>query len=209
MRYWTPKPLTTGVRVGLGIATYLHGPDREHRQALLNATVACLRAQTHSAWSALIVHDGPLDAKSRAFLGSLECPRVSCYASKERLQQFGHPHRQATIRMLAPNCQWLGLTNDDNYYVPTYLEWLVSRGEETKADLVYTDMVHSHKAWKPISTSPKRGHLDLGGFLVRSEMARRVSFDNYGFAGDGDWINRLVSLTKKVQKVQATLFVHN
>lgn len=210
MRFWKPRPVTKAYRVGLGVATYLNGDDAERRWQQLNGLLCSLRAQTYPHWQALIVHDGPVLPASRlAALQKLEGGNVRVQVTPERKAKYGHPHRQATLEALTTDTTWVGLTNDDNYYAPVYLEWLVSAGERVKADLVHCDCVHSHRQWRYFPTAPKRGKLDLGGFLVRSDLAKSVPFTKFDFAGDGDWVNRLAAKAKRIEKVGAVLFVHN
>jgi hypothetical protein len=210
MRYWKTKSIEAPAKVGMGIASYLNGPDRKRRLSQLRCLLASLEAQTHEDWRAIVVHDGPVDDRDTCKdLVDLCRGRTHLLITGERLGQFGHPNRRLAIEGLQ-GCQWIGLTNEDNYYMPVFMEWLVSEGQRRDALLVHADMVHSHKLWQVLSTSPKRGRLDLGGMLVRAELATRVPFDNYEFAGDGHWINKLAEKAgNRVAKVPAVLFVHN
>lgn len=212
MRYWKTKHIAKPYKVGIGVAAYLN-EDERHRHAL-RCLVASFQAQTWQNWKMLIVHDGPVvGAENDAVLNAFEVTdkRVVVVRTPERLQQFGHPHRQLAIDSLTKECDWITLTNQDNYYVPVFVEWLLFAGTATPGcGLVHCDMVHSHKNWKPLVTEPRYKHLDLGGFMVKSSVAAQVPFDNFAFNGDGDWINRLVSKVRNhVQHVPATLFVHN
>lgn len=137
--------------------------------------------------------------------------RIAVMEPVERKQNFGHPYRQLAINTLIANkCDWIGLTNDDNYYVPVYLEWMLAAAIERKASFVYCDTVHSHKMWKPLPGELRRGHIDLGSFLVHKDLAAKVKFDKFTFAGDWDYINRLkASAAKRTTKVNASLFIHN
>lgn len=209
MRYWKAKKVAGDPCVGIGVATYLNGEDR--RLAALEGLVASFRAQTWPHWRLLLCHDGPLKAEHHAAVKHLTTDRrVRWHETADRLEKFGHPHRQWQIDQLSATCGWLGLTNDDNWYAPVYLEWLLRVATTTKrCDFVYCDMVHSHKMWKPLKTAPRRGQLDLGGWLAKSTLCRKLKFDNFSFSGDGDYINRLRLSAQATQKVDATLFVHN
>jgi hypothetical protein len=214
VRYWKGKKVVGEPRVGVGVASYLGADPR--RWASLKCLVASFEAQTYKNWRMLVVHDGPAPHDNEALrnadrLGDWE-PRVTFHETAERKQKFGHPHRQFAVDRLAKDCDWLLLTNDDNYYCPVFLEWLLAQATTARGGclLAYCDMIHSHKLWQPFHTKPKYKHLDLGGFIVHSSLAGAVPFDKHSFAGDGDWINRLAARAgKKVQKVAATLFVHN
>lgn len=208
MRYWKPKAISRHTKIGIAVASYLCGEDRFRRVAALQCLVQSFRAQTYENWTMRIVHDGPLpDIAHPIFNDS----RVVFTTTPTRLAQFGHPHRQAALDELVNDrgAEWLGLTNDDNYYTPVYLEWLLAAATEKKALLAYCDAIHSHKLWKPLPGQLRRGHIDLGSFLLHYSLTEKVKFDKFTFAGDWDYINRLKQQTKKVAHVQANLFVHN
>ncbi len=209
MRFWKPKKIVGTPKVGIAVASY-RNDDYARRSAALSCLLHSFVAQTYQNWVMLVVHDGPLEDKATT-AAMPDDPRIKFVSTKNRKKDFGHPHRQWAIdELIAQGCDWLGLTNEDNFYVPVYLEWMLSAGTAGNAHFVHCDMVHSHKLWKPMQTRPQRGHLDLGGFLVRADLTRKVKFDKFTFSGDGDYIGRLVKSQKcRVVKVPATLFVHN
>ncbi len=212
MRFWKPRKIEGMPKVGIAVAAYLGGSEADRTGPALAALVNAFKAQTYKEWAMMIVHDGPHVDASSYWAGGVYTltNRVTFTTTPERKQQFGHPHRQMAIdRLLADGCDWIGLTNQDNYYVPTYLEWMVSAAQEKKADLVYCDMVHSHKQWKPLPGELRRGHIDLGGFLVHKDVAAKVKFDKFTFAGDWDYISRLRAASRRQWHVPGTLFIHN
>lgn len=216
MRYWKTRDIQENQRVGIGVATYVES-EHSHRAALLRTLVACFRAQTWQNWKMVIMHDGPFlhnHGMLKFFTEEISSdPRVTVVETKERKKQFGHPWRQSALDALCGTCQWVMLTNDDNYYAPVFLEWMLFTGVSTPkpgCDMVHCDMIHSHKHWRHMSTVPKYRQMDLGGFMVRSSVAKAVPFDRNEFNADGDWINRLAAKCKgRIQKVPAVLFVHN
>lgn len=213
MRFWNSRKIAGTPKVGIAVASYLVAEPRRRRS--LECLIAAMQAQTYANWQLLIVHDGMVahtseENRTLARLRELDFERIEVWETAERKQQFGHSHRQSAIeRMLQSGCEWIGLTNDDNYYVPVYLEWMIATAQEKKAEFVYCDCVHSHKQWKPMPGVLKRGHIDLGSFLVHHTLARKVKFDKFTFNGDWDYINRLTSASKKIAKVPGTLFIHN
>jgi len=210
VRYWKPKPVPGTPLVGIAAAAHV---SADRVGAALVGLVYALKAQTYVEWLLDVTHDGPADVHAAHWLTRTDAadPRVTVTQTPARAQQFGHPHRQAAVeRLLAAGCEWVGLTNQDNYYAPTYLEWLLHAGVVKQAPFVYCDCVHSHKLWTPMPTRPKRGHIDLGGFLAHRSIVEKVKFDKFTFSGDADYITRLVQAAGgKTEKVTACLFVHN
>jgi hypothetical protein len=211
VRNWTPKKFKTRPKIGIAVASYAEGADSQRRGQALCCLLQSLRAQTYDLWHALVVHDGPLSADTNYALGAVTWDdKCRLHVTETRQQQFGHPHRQTAIdKLLAMGCDWIGLTNDDDYYMPVYFEWMLSAALDKKVDFVYCDMIHSHQLWKPLTCEIRRGRIDVGGFLVHRRIAEQVKFDNYTFAGDWDYISRLHNKAKLSVKVPATLFVHN
>lgn len=212
MRFWKPKKIEGTPKVGIAVAAYLEATYRQGRA--LECLMAAFAAQTHANWHAHIVHDGPTSLEGMRVLRQIQAAdpeRISTLETPKRVQQFGHPHRQSAVEFLAAQgCEWIGLTNQDNYYAPVYFEWMLAEAQAQKVPFVYCDMVRSHLMWKPFITRPKKGYLDLGGFLVHKSVVAKIKFDKFTFNGDGDYIDRLVQATKgRVAKVSATLFTHN
>jgi len=210
VRFWRPRPVVGEPLVGVAVAAHL----ADDRQA---AALACLwssfRAQTYPRWLMRVTHDGPAAEGLRGVLGRLaaEDGRCRVVETPERLGRFGHPHRQAAAGwLLDAGCDWVLHTNQDNYYVPVFLEWLLSAAQAQGAWFVYCDFVRSHRLWACQATRPRRGEIDLGAFLAHRRLAEAVAFDSDGFAADGDYAERLVAAAGgRVARVAATLFVHN
>lgn len=212
MRYWKPRTIADNPKVGIAVAAYLSATVRDG--PALECLCSALQAQTYHNWYALVVHDGPTAMSDERVLKGIrdrEDERFETWVTAERKQQFGHPWRQPAVeRLLQVGCEWVGLTNQDNYYCPVYLEWMLSEAQRHKAPFVYCDFVRSHKQWAVHNSRPKKGQLDLGAFLAHKSIVSKIKFDKLTFDGDGDYINRLVQAAKhRVAKVSAPLMVHN
>jgi len=213
MRFWKPRTVATGTKVGVAVAAYI--PGGETREAAsLACLVASLQSQTHPQWQAGVVHDGPYphDPATLRFIDQWDRDaRITVVETAERKQKFGHPHRAETIdHLLRVGCDWLLLTNQDNYYAPVFFEWMLSEAQTKKAKIVYCDCVHSHKQWAHLPAATRRGKIDLGSFLFHKDLAAKIKFDKTTFAADWDFFSRLLDAAGgKAAKVNATLFVHN
>jgi len=211
MRFWKPRVIEGQPVVGISVAAYIpHANCRE--LYALRCLVASFQAQTYGNWRMEIAHDGPAPVAAHSVLADLtKDQRVEVRETTTRQQQFGHPYRQQTAEILVRGgAQWLLQTNQDNYYAPVFLEWMLAEAQEQKVLFVYSDFVRSHKQWVAHSSRPKKGQLDLGAFMIHSSLVPVVKFDRFGFDGDGDYINRLVAHVKnKTAHVAAPIFVHN
>ncbi len=211
MRQWKSKlaRIPAGNRVGIAVASYVN--DDPRRWESLLALLQCFKAQTWTDWQMLVTHDGPIipPYDLSALTGAEK--RLAFCTTAERLAKFGHPHRQHSSNLLVQaGCRWVVHTNDDNLYAPVFLEWMLYQAQTVKhCQMVYCDMISSHKQWKPLTVQLKRGHIDLGAVMVRDDLAAKAPFDQVTFAADSEWIDRLKRLTKGTAKVPGTLFMHN
>lgn len=179
--------------------------------AALRCLIACLQAQTYAHWEALLTHDGPVrhSPDIDLLLSDLSRDkRLRWLETPEREGHFGHRWRHWAVTEHARG-DYVGFTNDDNYYSPVWLEWLISDLIAHKADFAYCDMIHSHLKWRLLKTRPAYRHLDLGGFVARTGLIKSTPWKDFSFRGDGAYINALVKKAKRVVKVSAALFVHN
>jgi hypothetical protein len=209
MRYWAKqnKKIRGQPLLSMTIASYLNEDPR--RLDALTCLLYSFKAQTYAKWTATVVHDGPcqngfnLSAYLKQAIGD---KRISVVTTPERLMHHGHPYRRE--QALLTQGDYLGFTNDDNYYAPVYFEWMLSE-LTAGADFVYCDMVHSHKLWQPFKTEPRYKKLDMGGFVASRQLVELTPWTDFSFKGDGTFIDALQVRARKVVKVPATLFVHN
>jgi hypothetical protein len=84
-------------------------------------------------------------------------------------------------------------------------------------DLVLCNMVHSHD-WPgrgnyiAFVTEPQKHCVDIGSFVVKTEIAKAVGFRDKTFAGDGTFIEDIMQNSGRAVKwgkVDKILFVHN
>lgn len=106
--------------------------------------------------------------------------------------------------------EWIGCTNDDNYYVPTYYAEMMRIAKQNGADFVYCDMLHNMFSYRPVDVKPEPLYCDLGGFLARRELILSTPWPNTDVDyADGLWIKALAQNARKVAKHTGVLFVHN
>jgi len=117
---------------------------------------------------------------------------------------------------LTSNTYWLVITNADNYYIPQFFDNLVS-SKDTDTDVLMVNMVHKGHLFP---TTFQREKTDLGAYAIKSNflihskalflnsLPTRCNAKHYHDA-DGHFIENLVSLRAKVQKVEAYLFAQN
>lgn len=181
--------------------------------------IHCLLAQTVQNFKLLILHDG-YDQEMDELLSQYKSrhPQLLDYAfTQVRHNDYGHTLRELGIQMT--QTPFLLLTNDDNYYCPVFVEKMFQALSAHQADLVLCDMIHSHNnpgghAQPPYSllkTAPQPGLIDIGCFIVKTELAKGVGFVDKGHDGDATFFMDLLRTNPaiRIAKVNQVLFVHN
>lgn len=208
---------------------------KRYRQ--IHVLVNSFLCQTMQNWDLLIIHDGK-DERMREEVSPYtdSYKNIKYTETGKRYNDYGHSLRELGITMAGT--PYLMMTNDDNYYVPKYLEIMFNAINKHTLDFVFCNMVSSHMfrfAEKPpddiytnlmqtleghyiqpiynvINSIPKKHCIDIGNFIVKSELAKAVGFRDKGFNGDGTFVEDLMSRYKgniRVGKVNQVLFVHN
>jgi len=179
-------------------------------------------AQTLQNFKLLVIHDGH-DAEMEALLTPYRQQHPDAFDFRftdRRYNDYGHSLREIGIGLA--DTEYLLITNDDNYYVPRFLEYMfmpIHRQPDAPPDIVFCDMIHSHHnpglrqqlPYNPFETRPERNFIDMGCFIARTALAKQVGFRDKGFAGDATYFEDLVHAVAepRVVKIPMTLFVHN
>lgn len=204
MRFWKTLPVPGNPLVSLVVAAYTREDPR--KLDALCGLIYALRAQTYEHWEAILVHDGP-NPDHAALVARIGDPRIRFVETPVRRQGFGHPWRSFGIALARG--AYVGLSNGDNYYVPVYFEAMLHPLVVQQARFAFCDLVHSHRLWQPVCTRPEKGSLDLGAWIADAALVKATPWVDFGFAGDGTFIDHLVAKAEKVVKVNHTLFVHS
>ena len=113
------------------------------------------------------------------------------------------------------------MTNADNYFIPKAVEYLVSAVNQTSADVIMFDMIHSHNrpggrplpSYSFFETAYKRNSIDVSSAIVKKTLAERVGFRDKTFAGDSTYFEDIARQQTdrelKIAKINRVLFVHN
>lgn len=183
------------------------------RLPALGVLIGSFLCQTHQDWHMVIIHDGPDDdflVFSERYQGG---GRFRWIQTAERYGNWGHELRSIGLNHVGT--PWLMWTNDDNYYVPTFLERMLEAAGEHDLDMAICNMLHdSHGGqenyYHVLDAQLERGKIDIGCFIVRAEMAKQVGFNGRDYAADWQFVSELLeTCNPRVGKVSEVLCVHN
>ncbi len=169
--------------------------------------------QTNPAWKMYIIHDGPTPKEITDIVTDFQDERLILCESKERKGSWGHPNRKMMLEKIY--CQpddLLLMTNDDNFYIRTFVDKMLK--EVTKSiGLCHFDMLHSYFDYNVFKTQPKSGAIDMGAFVVRADIAKKVGFNSMKIEADGIYCEDVVRYCRennyRVLKIDRILFIHN
>lgn len=167
----------------------------------VRAMMLCMQRQRYEFWELLCVTDGPM--VDDRWYDELFCddPRVKLIDTPERKGYWGHPYRQLGID--AAQGKYIGLTNDDNYYVPGYIEQMVAALQDEQSDLAVCISVHRYSGWGICAGG------DLGAWIADRELLKKCPWPGNHFTADQDHMRLLIKESKKVSLVKKPLFVKN
>jgi hypothetical protein len=139
-------------------------------------------------------------------------------STEDRFNDWGHSLRAMGLEMV--DTEFVMFTNDDNYYVPKFLEYMFGAIRKNKLDFVICNMIHSHvnpgqyiqDDYNVFDSYPKMNYIDIGNFIIKTSIAKEVGFKGRSFAADGEFADEIVErYSGKINfgKVEKILYVHN
>ena len=196
--------------VSIVIPTLCAGPHAGRLAGLERLLSRDLPAQTHRAYEALVVCDGPNPAVAR-MIAHLGDRRIGYHATATRSGRWGHPATRMGLQ-IATGAFFVRM-NDDNRPFPDYLASLLSGfaagstpdasdASEVPIDVSYARVVFGNEArrfWEPyfrhrwsyVLPSDRKAHLhsdniDCMNVMVRMAAAK-AHRDAWDDAIDADW----------------------
>ncbi len=180
--------------------------DRPHH---LMVMLAGLMAQTNPNWRAQVVFDGAAHDRHRDVVRYVNGDsRILFLYLPKRYNDWGHTPRNVGLSEAV--CEWVVMTGEDNYYVPTFVENILRMANET-VNLIYCNMLHNWTSDQYVSlfTVPKTGAIDIGCCVYRTSMAKTMCLDVKDKCADGAFVEKFVGRFGGAVKIEKTLYVHN
>lgn len=176
-------------------------------------TIVCsLLSQTNPNWKAHIVGDCvPNENLERihSFLNMIGDNRIRFTNLPERYNDWGHTPRNYGLEQATE--EWTIMTGEDNYYVPTFVDNMLRMGKDTH--FVFCLMVHNwvDDNYIPIDCKVEYGKIDIGCFMVKTNMAKKLKLDTKINQADWFFIEDFVKKypAARFSKVNKVLYVHN
>lgn len=193
-------------KIRILVSSYLNFPF-ENRIMTLHCLLYSLLSQTYQNFEIIVHHDGPLENKSLKENIELLDDRISFIETEERKNKWGFHERHA-LAVKDDNADYILFTNDDNYYVPVFLESFINILIAKNRELVYCNLIHSERSYGVIDAFPEIGYVDLGCFITSLRLIKETPWNSFTKEADGIYFKELASKTNAI-KINNILFVHN
>jgi len=168
-----------------------------------------LVSQYNSDWSAQVIIDDIENNTIVNIIKDINDSRISYSFAGQRYNDWGHTPRE--IGKQRSESEYIIMTGDDNYYVPTLVDELKYVAENNSSPaLIYWDMIHSHKNYHAFYCILTHGGIDIGAFATRSDIAKTIKLST-NYAADGEFITAMLSSypLESFIKINKFLYVHN
>jgi hypothetical protein len=172
--------------------------------------------QTYSNWNLKVIHDGPASDSVLSTLQLYSDPRIKYIIPPIQLGKWGNDHRKYFLDKLeADDNDFVLLTNDDNYYVPRFIELITKELEaNTNVGIIYCDTVHNHLVYSGQVSEIEVGKIDGGCILVKADIAKKIGYVNVDLGhADGLYALDCAKYCKdnnyNIIHLSKFLFVHN
>jgi glycosyltransferase involved in cell wall biosynthesis len=183
------------------------------RTDLLMACISSIVAQTNPNWKIRVVVDGPTEEikeKISSIAGYYENePRIKWTILNERHNDWGHTPRNVGLELATE--EWVVMTGEDNYYTPVFVEEMLK--EAKGFHFLFCNMVHNwvNSEYIPVKCDLKYGKIDIGCFIVKTNMANKLKLDPTFAQSDWFFIEEFIKKypLAKIKKIDKILYVHN
>jgi len=186
------------------------------RTGHLISLVGSLLAQTNPNWKAHIVADYPPDETNNkiiAFVRHINDDRVKFTRLEQRHNDWGHTPRNYGLQNATED--WVVMTGEDNYYMPTFVDDFLNAGKKENTNFVYCNMVHNliNNSYMPVKTKIELGWIDIGCSMYKRERIGDMLLDVTYPESDFTFLQKyLISITDHfmpITKIDKILYVHN
>lgn len=180
----------------------------------LRILIDCFLVQTNPNWILHIVHDGPAPQEVKDVIALYNDPRILYFETPSVNGYYGHPNRGLILKQLTLNHRdCVLMTNDDNYYVPKFVEYILKEYRKEDVGFVYCNTVHSYYEYNLLISEIAENHIDMGSFVVKLDIAKRIGFHHIHLSADGTYAVECANYCRlrrlRIIHIAKPIFIHN
>lgn len=185
------------------------------RPELLMTIISSIVSQTNPNWTIHVVGDHPSEenqlkiANIAAYYNSDD--RIKFSILDKQYNDWGHTPRNYGLEKATE--EWVIMTGEDNYYVPTFVENFLSVVRDD-VNFVFCNMVHnwSNDNYIPINSDTSYGKIDIGNFMTRRINAQKLRLNTKINQADYFFVEEYLGRFTgegQIIKIDKILYVHN
>jgi glycosyltransferase involved in cell wall biosynthesis len=181
--------------------------NRPHQ---LMGVISSIFSQTSPNWKIHVVADGVYDGyqKVKDYFNGDERIRFTELDGPHK--DWGHTPRNYGLEHSTE--EWVVMTGDDNYYMPVFVEEFLNI-VDSNTHFVFCNMVHNwtNKQYLVINSIPKLGGIDIGNFMSKSDLAKKIKLNVSIEQSDGLFVEEYLKKYNQgtIKKINKPLYVHN
>jgi glycosyltransferase involved in cell wall biosynthesis len=170
----------------------------------LRVLLSSLIVQTNNNWKATVVID---DAKIWNEVPIIH-PQIEYICTGRRYNDWGHTPRE--LGKQRSESEYIIMTGDDNYYMPTLVEEII-KIVITNPAIVYWNMVHNYFGYSIFNCNLASWQIDMGSFATRNDIAKQIHLRIDKIDADGYFIEEYKHKFPHENsiKIDKILFIHN
>jgi hypothetical protein len=174
----------------------------------LYSMLASLIAQTKNNWKATIIIDGNNNDIVKNIVNKFDSPNIHYTTLDKRYNDWGHTPRNVGKNLSTSD--YIILTGDDNYYVPTFIDELNEIIINGHVGMIYWDMIHNGYEYNFFKTTINDGRIDMGSFVTRRDLAQQIDLTK-DYNADSQYVLQFQKQfpNEEIIKINKILFVHN
>lgn len=184
-----------------------------HRVIPLRRLICDFLLQTNGGWIMYIVHDGPALKELVDMVNSFDDPRISLTITKKVNGFWGHPNRAMMLDKIQGDPEdYVLITNDDNQYLQNMVATFRS-AFNSAIGMLYCHTLHNYMNYEVLRTKVRVGSIDMGSFIVKLDVAKKVGFSTFVETADGTYAEECAAECNRrklaVKEINKIMFIHN
>jgi len=175
--------------------------------------ISSMICQTYKEWELYLIYDGIGEDYIKDYVEFYKDDRIKYIQSETRVANYGHPLRSQYLNNLKnSDCDFVVITNGDNYHTPNYLENLINGFDDNTIATYCESMVHNYFGWGVIQVDLRCGFIDCACVMVKKDYACKVGWnDVVSHTADWKYFDDIGNAYgwDRWKKVNGCLLIHN
>jgi glycosyltransferase involved in cell wall biosynthesis len=179
------------------------------RYSQLQVIINCVLSQTYSNWRLHVVSDGKDEITEKIMDAYKDNPSIRYSFIPGPNGAWGHAARE--YGLMNSSSDWILLTGDDNYYVPTFVEEFTKVIiDNPNVGFVWCNLIHDCAGYQTVDTQIEEYKIDMGCFITKTDIAKSIGFRERTYTADFKFADMYCKTSNcETRKISKFLYIHN